>query len=186
MPENASAFQYSRSRQPYHCKPGDDAEPSLMACAGSRAQRRKMLEKNKQPDVVQSNPLILDYLARCNTRNAIGSKNTAKPLKREPPMVPAGFSLDQLHTVVKTSRPDDKKRNYESNTLTKAHETNISNTLNYIHRSPKQFERHANRSREPPALNTSTSIDNFEVNWNQPRTGPSRGRGRNSLQSRIS
>lgn len=166
VPEIAAAFDYSRSRQTFHFRPGDDDEPGLMGCAGSR-ERREMLEKGKQPDVVKTNP-IQDYLMKLSNRSQVG--NQPKPLKSEPRMVPAGYCLNLLHTVTKNTRSDDQSRNFE-NKRPIPHETNISNTMNYIHRSPKQFDRPAKREPQVSNVNTSVSSGNLaEVDWNQPQT----------------
>lgn len=90
-----------------HFKPGDDAEPNLMGCAGSKLARR-ILEETKHHNVLNTGPpCINDFLSRVDAK--IKEMLPKENRELEPIMIPAGFSLDQLHTVTRRHKQNKPK-----------------------------------------------------------------------------
>lgn len=140
LPENPL-----RSRSVLQNTPNDVVE-SNKPYAGSK-DRCKNQERNTNN--FNTNTTISDFLARLDIQKKIGNIPTKLP-EREPPMIPAGFRLDQIHTVTKPNRADYQKGNFE--------------------RKPtKQYDQPEKRLSEAQSDEKSTfSIADFEeVNWSE-------------------
>lgn len=152
--ETARSPQYPQKRTTLHFRPGDDEEPSLMGCLGSKEHRKLLEQKKQQPDVTKTDSKVNDFMARLTLRAAAKEidLNVEKPAKPDRPLIPAGFSLDQLHTVLRPDRSNNKQKQIKSSSV------GFEEKSKNFQESPNIRYRPEHRTRYPPTSNQNVSF----------------------------
>lgn len=155
-----------------HFIPGDDFEPSLMACVGS-TKHRKLLEKNKQPDVVKTNPMVRDYLDRLKKKSEIDKKQPKQfdhianqPRRPQEPNLPTSSSKSNS-TEVDRKQPHRSSLKQNAKVLHKTPEDQFVSTSTSSSTSDEPGQRYSSSSKIPNRSARGGSLQKQSTKFNQ-------------------